>query len=254
MKIKHRLVLLSLALVLAASSPAQIILAAWTFETTTPADLNNATTYPGFNADLGAGLASGFHASNATDWSTPGGNGSANGFATNTWSVGDYFQFQVSTHGFQGIAVSWAQVSSTTGPGQFKLSYSTDGLAFVDFGPLYAVLANSGANTWSNSTPIATTTYFRDLSAIGALANTAAIYFRLTDATGLSATGGTVSASGATRIDDFSVTGFAIPPSPTPTPVPESAAWSWIAVAALTALAVARHHAARPKPRPSPRL
>jgi hypothetical protein len=61
---------------LAASVQATTI-AQWTFETVTPADLNNSTTQSTV-ADIGVATGTGLHASSATDWSTPAGNGSTN--------------------------------------------------------------------------------------------------------------------------------------------------------------------------------
>ena len=233
MKIQ-RILLLSLGALLAgAPSHAQVVLAKWTFETTTPADLLNASLYPGFNADTGAGTASGFHASSATNWTTPTGNGSANSFSSANWSLGDFYQFQVSAAGFQNIFLSWSQTSSGTGPANFKLAYSGDGVAFTDFGPAYTVLANTGANAWSAGTAVLGATFSRDLSTIGTLNDDASIFFRLIDTSAISAGGGTVSAAGANRIDDFSVSGFALPTAPPITPVPEPATWGLAAVATL---------------------
>src|SRR5215211_892063 len=83
-----------LALVLMAL-PMQSALAAtaitqWNFESPNPADATDAATYPNTIAPaVGTGNAGGVHASATTDWTTPVGNGSADSFSTNTWSVGD---------------------------------------------------------------------------------------------------------------------------------------------------------------------
>src|SRR5690242_3123267 len=89
---------LALSLTCAGSVVRAATIATWTFETTAPA-----TAGP-FAPEVGAGAATGFHAG-ATTYSSPAGNGSAKSFSSNTWAVGDYYQFQVSTLGQQDIAV-----------------------------------------------------------------------------------------------------------------------------------------------------
>ena len=75
------------------------VVADWTFETSMPA-----TAGP-FTAEIGAGSALGFHAG-TTVYSTPAGNGSAHSFSSTAWSVGDYYQFQVSTVGNPNVALN----------------------------------------------------------------------------------------------------------------------------------------------------
>ena len=64
----------------------------------------------------------------------PAGNGSAHSFSSNVWAVGDYYQFQVSTLGQSQIGLVFDQTSSSTGPGNFKVQYSTNGTTFTDTG------------------------------------------------------------------------------------------------------------------------
>src|SRR6266446_9928561 len=99
----------ALALVFLGATSAQAQIAQWTFETSIPA-----TAGP-FAPEVGSGSASGLHAGAAV-YSSPAGNGSAHSYSANTWAVGDYWQFQTSTLGFSGIALSWDQASSSTGP------------------------------------------------------------------------------------------------------------------------------------------
>ena len=61
-------------------------------------------------------------------------------FSSTAWSVGDYYQFQVSTLGDPNVALAWDQTSSTTGPRDFLLQYSTNGTTFTPFGSQYSVL------------------------------------------------------------------------------------------------------------------
>jgi len=207
--------LVAVAAAAAWASPAHaIVTVQWDFEgTTTPADLNDSTTSPSAAASLGIGTALGVHAAAATDWSTPVGNGSANSFSSNTWSVGDYWQFSFSTTGFTGLTLSFDQTSSGTGPRDFTLAYSTNGTSFTNFAN-YAVLANAAPNTaWSGSTYNPAYTFTYDLSAVTALNNQASVFVRLIDASTVSAGGGVVAAAGTNRVDNFTVN---------LTPVPEA--------------------------------
>jgi hypothetical protein len=162
------------------------ILADWTFETLPSTNSiigtgdSPAATQSGVGADIGLGTASASHASSASAWSIPAGNGSSHSWSVNTWAVGDYFQFEVNTIGFQEISVSYDQISSSTGPGIFKFGYSTDGVNFT-YGSDYTVLVNASPNTWSAGTPISSSTFTEDLSGITALNGEAAVFFRVVD-------------------------------------------------------------------------
>src|SRR5208282_848324 len=120
----------------------------WTFETSLPA-----TAGP-FSPEIGSGSASGSHAG-ASVYSSPAGNGSSHSFSSTIWAVNDYYQFSVSSIGFQNIRLSFDQTSSSTGPGKFLLVYSTDSVSFSPFGSDYSVSATS----WSSGTHITTTTF-----------------------------------------------------------------------------------------------
>ena len=143
------------------------ILSQWTFEINTPADLLDSTTISGIAADFGSGTASGVHAGALSDWTTPAGNGSANSLSVNTWAVGDYFQFQLSTIGFTGLGVSFDQASSGTGPRDFDFAYSTDGSVFTTFAS-YSVLQNGLAPNaaWNGTTPSPAYSFAFDLSGL----------------------------------------------------------------------------------------
>src|ERR1700690_261962 len=83
-------------------------LADWTFETIASTNniigslLSPAATQSGVLADIGSGTASASHATAASAWSIPAGNGSPHSWSVNNWNVGDYFQFQVNTLGYSG--------------------------------------------------------------------------------------------------------------------------------------------------------
>ena len=210
-------------------------LAQWTFETSPPADITDNTTISGIAADTGTGTASGIHASSLTDWSTPTGNGSANSISANNWAIGDYYQFSTVTTGYEDIFLGWAQTSSTTGPGEFKLAYQVNGGGFTDFTD-YTVLPNSatapGVGTWSSSTENTGYNFSINLSAITSLDNAASVDFRLIMRTDNDSTPpGTVAVAGTSRIDNFTVTA---------TPVPEPSVFALAGLGGLALLAYRR--------------
>jgi hypothetical protein len=181
--------------------------AQWTFETSLP------VTAGPFAAEVGSGTALGSHAGAAV-YSTPAGNGSAHSFSSNTWAVGDYYQFQVSTVGFSGVSLSWDQTSSGTGPRDFKLSYSTDGSTFSDF-VSYSVLANASPNpVWNATTSSALYSFLNNLGSIATLDNQSTVFFRLVDNSTVSANGATVATAGTDRVDNFTVTATLAVPEP----------------------------------------
>ena len=178
------------------------------------------TTWSAIAASLGTGTASGVHASSST-WSTVAGNGSAKSASANGWAVGDYWQFSFSTLGYSGLAVTFDETGSNTGPRDFSLQYSTNGVTFSTFAS-YSLI-NGG---WSAGTPVATTTFSYDLSAITALNNASTVTLRLVDGSTTAITGGTVAGTGTSRIDNFTVS---------LTPVPEASTTAMLA-AGLAAL------------------
>jgi hypothetical protein len=178
--------------------------AQWTFETSLPA-----TAGP-FSPELGSGSASGSHAAAAT-FSTPAGNGSTHSFSANTWAVGDSWQFQVNTLGFNNVGLSWDQTSSGTGPRDFNLDYSINGGSSWTTVTAYNVLANAAPNpTWNATTSSSLYTFTPDLT--GVADNEASVWFRLIDVDTTSANGGTVASGGTDRIDNVTV---AVVPEPT---------------------------------------
>jgi hypothetical protein len=105
----------------------------WYFEDTSPLITGSGTSLSGIAPEFGSGTASAFHASPLTVWSSPVGNGSSHSFSADHWAVGDYWQFQISTIGLAPDFITYDQTRSSTGPAQFKLSYSTDGVNFTSF-------------------------------------------------------------------------------------------------------------------------
>lgn len=180
-------------------------IAQWTFESPNTPAAATAAVYPNAIAPAaGSGNAGGVHTSASTAWSTPVGNGSAFSFSSNNWSVGNYYQFSTSTSGFTGISVAWDQTGSATGPRDFKLAYSTDGVNFTDF---YSYSLPSPAVSWSSGSTSLSTKFSSDLSSVTALDNQANVYFRLVDTSTVSINGGTVGTGGTGRVDNLTVRG-----------------------------------------------
>ena len=191
----------------------QTTLAQWTFEINTPADASNFATGPLVTADAGSGTATGAHTSSGTDWTTPTGNGSAISFSANDWAVNDYFQFQTITTSYENIVIDFDQTSSSTGPKDFLVKYSTDGVNFNTCST-YTVLVNTSPNpAWSAVTTHTVYHTHFNLSTFTDLNNQATIYFRLVNNSTTSAGGGTIASSGTGRIDNFVVTANVLPAS-----------------------------------------
>jgi hypothetical protein len=198
-----------------ASANAAIVLdlANWTFETSQPATAGPFVPELGFYAAASGAL--GNHASGATVYSSPAGNGSPHSFSSNTWAVGDYYQFSTKSANFIDIKLSWDQTSSATGPKDFELFYNVNGGAYASLGT-YVVLPNQvgapGAGVWNSTTAIPAYSYAADLSAINALENKNAISFRLVMFTNADSTPpGTVGTGGTDRVDNFRITATQIP-------------------------------------------
>jgi hypothetical protein len=205
----------------------------WTFETNPPPDAANTTTGPSVSADVGTGTATGQHASFLTDWSTPTGNGSANSLDANTWGVGDYFQFSLSTAGQMNIFVTFSQTSSATGPGTFELQYSSNGGSSFTSAGQYSLSADA-ANWSANSGSFMSGDEFTfDLSSIAALNNNANDVFRLVDTSTTAAGGGIVGGPGTSRVDNFFVSSNTPVYPPGFVTVPEPATWMLMGVGLL---------------------
>ena len=223
---------------IAAPLSAQVI-AGWNFDAATIS--STSTSFGPITADVGSGSASGQHAAAATAWSTVVGNASAKSFNSNNWAVGDFYQFQTSTAGKSGIAVSWDQTGSATGPKDFSLSYSTDGTTFTSFAS-YSILVNGTPNSpWtSGGSRNSAYTLSYDLSAITALDNSANVYFRLIDASTTALNGGTVATAGSDRVDNFTITA-----------IPEPSTYALLSgLVGLSAAALRRRRAGWPPPFP----
>ncbi|MGO9587998.1 MAG: hypothetical protein ACLP2Y_17600 [Limisphaerales bacterium] len=206
------------ALLLASPIASADTIAEWTFETSLPAGTPGAGVWiTNIAAEVGSGTAAGLHAGNAT-YSTPVGNGSAHSFSSTAWAVGDFYQFAVSTLGFQNVTVAYDQAGSATGPRDFLFSFSTDGISFTPVGSSYIVLTNSASannegsgkstSVWSSSgSQQSVYTFSFDLSSTNSLADQPVVYFRLTVADGTAENGASIGSGGTDRVDNFLVFG-----------------------------------------------
>jgi hypothetical protein len=206
------------------------IIAGWNFQTAAStnalfAALGMHTTFTNIPSDIGSGFAAGAHASASTAFSSPAGNGSTNSVSANQWTVGDYYQFAASSVGYTNISISFGQVGSGTGPGNFNLQYSIDGTTYTTF-TNYSL--PSSVTSWSVTVSNSLSAFSFDLSSITGLANDAALAFRFVDASTVAVNGGAVGTAGSDRLDDIIIGGSLINPVPEP---------STIALAAISGVA-----------------
>jgi hypothetical protein len=183
----------------AATAPAATI-ALWTFETNPP------STAGPIAADEGTGSGTAVHVT-PNSFSNPSGNGSAESWNSDSWAVGDYYQFQVTTLGKTDIVFSWDQTRSSSGPGNatpsdpnFRLQYSTDGANFTDVVDYLVPVI-----TWNNTTSNPASMYSQNLSSVATLNNQANVYFRLT------AILPPLNSGGQSRVDNILVTAIPEP-------------------------------------------
>lgn len=195
----------AVALAFASVAKAQTTVVSWTFETSLPATAGPFLAEGGLQANTAGTAASGVHAGTST-YSNPAGNGSSHSFSSTNWAIGDYYQFTLSTVGLTDLAIGFDQTSSSTGPRDFKLSYSTDGTSFTDVGT-YTVLVNGSPNPAWNGTTLSSLYHDSfDFSSINAIENVSQVTFRLIDNSTTAVNGGTVASGGTDRIDNFTVT------------------------------------------------
>lgn len=215
-------VIASLAAAVLSSTAFCDTIAQWTFETSIP------LTGGPLSPEVGSGSA---QSNTGGTFSNPAGWATAESWSSNGWNDGEYFQFEVSAVGFTNIGVSWQQTGSNTGPKDFILQYSVDGISFTNF-QSYSVTNDS----WNATSAPAASVKSYDLSSIVALNGDASIFFRITQSGTASIGNATVAATGTGRVDSFTVTA---------TPVPEPSAFAAVAGSvALGAVALRRRRPA----------
>ena len=194
--------LLPLVLLSWTSSVHAATLATWTFESSIPA-----TAGP-HAAEVGSGSASGFHTSGSAVYSNPAGNGSAESFSSNFWAVGDYYQYTANTTGMTDVTIALDHASSSTGPRDFEIYYSTDGTTFTTTGFSYSVLVSASPVAWNSTTGYPVHSQAFNLSAITDLNNQSTIYLRFVVDSLVTAGGTTVASfatAGSSRMDNVTI-------------------------------------------------
>lgn len=205
----HKPVAIALTLLAASAAANAQVIAQWNFNSVVP---DTSTATGSLLPSVGSGTAAlvgttGSFASGvgSTDVATADNSGwgttgyAAQGTGDRTRGV----QFNVSTVGFNLIAVSWDQRLSNTAARSAQFQYSLNGSTFTDFG---AVFSGSPGDAWYNNRSV-------DLSSVPGVGNNANFAFRIVAAfepatsTYLAATpASTYAATGTWRFDMATVT------------------------------------------------
>jgi hypothetical protein len=191
----------------------------WSFESVT---ISNIGTTPNFlsssqTADIGdlttGSKFTGFHSSNSTTWSCGFGgivgNSSSKSLHVTNWSVGDYFQFELSTKYYDSLLLTVEQTSSGSGPRDFKLQYSLDGTSYTDITTYQVPYFVSGPSVyaWSSTSYQSQSAFSFNLSLLTQIQDQSLVYFRLVNTSTLALLGGTVLSAGTSRVDNISLMG-----------------------------------------------
>ena len=190
------------------------LISGWSFELSTttntgcnaiinsgPADLGLQTVFSNFSA---------YHSNCSSVWSNPVGNGSSKSVSSNNWSVNDFYSFRVKTSSFDSIKVQFDVTGSNTGPKDFKIQWSIDSINFYDVSS-FVIPYNTSSNTnisWTSTSYNQLSTVKFDLGTIPSVSFSNVVYFKILNMSTNSISGGTVSSSGTSRIDNFSVFGL----------------------------------------------
>ena len=195
------------------SSEGLTSLASWTFETSLPS--NSGPYAPEIGVQTATAEARCVHVSSSTAYAANQGNGSAKSFWANTWAVGDYYEFRISTVGLTGVQLSFDQTSSSGGPRDFKISYSINGGGtFSDLITYTVPVSNGAAIVWYPTPVNSASSLSFDLSSFGALNNQSSLILRLVCASSTTLTGGSLSSSGSSRVDNVLVSASATDTTP----------------------------------------
>ena len=200
------------------------VLAQWTFENLTNGfPLTNSAFGPAYaEAGLqnGSAALTGLHASSATVYSTPGGNGSARSISANNWASNDYYQIRFSSVGYQNLKLTFDQTGSATGPAEFLVSYSTNGGTFTTFSNYDIAKSNSTTvQSWTSTISNSVSSVTMNLTPVVGLNNQGDVYLRFVMRSTLALNGGTVGTGGTSRLDNVAVEAVSIGTTPTLTPV-----------------------------------
>ena len=174
-------------------------------------------------------ILSSVHGSANTTYTSPAGNGSQYSFSSNNWAPGDYDQISLSTIGMTDLSLSWDQARTSTGPDEFTLRMSTNGIEFSDL-HAYTVLQSGGGGapgTWSSTNYNGL--YTKTFSLPAAADHQTSLILRFVNTEALAS-----AASGSSRIDNILVTGI--------TSIPEPASTLFCGLGFLAALFRRRRH------------
>ena len=200
------------------------VLAQWTFENLTSGlpVTNSAfgTAYAEAGLQSGSAALTGLHASSATAYSTPSGNGSARSISANNWATNDYYQIRFSSAGHQNLKLTFDHTGSSTGPAEFLVSYSTNGGTFTTFSNYDIAKTNAtSAATWNNINSNSVSSVTMNLTPVEGLNNQSDVYLRFVMRSTLALNGGTVGTAGTSRLDNVVVEAVSIGTTPTLAPV-----------------------------------
>ena len=208
----------SLAFGAYATSANADVIAGWSFDNATIAVTGASIT--GIASDSGAisATAGGTHAAATTVYSSPSGNGSLKAFSSNTWAIGDFYEFDVNGAAYSNYNVAFDATGSNTGPRDFLLEYSTNNGTSYTSAAAYSV--TFAAFTTSAASTISGISLSFPLTGVSGLTN-----IRLVDNSTLSVNGGTIGAAGTSRVDNVVISG-------TPAAAPEPASVGVVAAGA----------------------
>ena len=132
------------------------------------------------------------------------GSGGTGTFSTNNinWDNGQnqkFWQISFSTTGYKSLKLSSKQYSSNTGPRDFRIQYSFDGIDWTDTGILITAAANFTKGVL-NETDIPVS-----------CENQTLVYIRWVMNSNIAVNGTTVGSSGSSRIDEIQLNGCLIP-------------------------------------------
>jgi hypothetical protein len=178
-------------------------IAFWGFEPPNVPPTVVGPTITGLMPDLGSGVASGFHVSPLTTFSSGIGNGSDHSLNANYCQMGDYYQFQVSTLGFSALQFSLDQTGGYGGVTNVTFAYSVDGISFTTVNN--NVVLQPGV-TWNSTTRNTACITSFDLSHLTQLDNQPDVYLRV-----IANLPPFANANGTWTIDNVSVSGIQIP-------------------------------------------
>lgn len=176
------------------------------------------TSFGNYLAEAGSGTMLGIRTNTQTNvtWTRPTGNGTRTAASGIGLSANDtYWEFNVSTINMKDLLISYDQVSSNTGPRNWKLQYKVGAGSYVDVAS-YNIGYNSTGGTlaWS-STVVRTESQLNfNLSSITALNNKASVSLRVLIA-GTQQYNPTATAAfgtaGSNRIDSIKINATAVP-------------------------------------------